>query len=154
MARPRVKFQLWTLFIRRLASRDRLQRFGLNIELSCVFCTELESIDHLFFNCRSTQEVWNKILMWIGYTHVGQEWNIEKNWIVQELRKRGWKRQLLKIALAETTYSLWKARNEIIFNNIPMAQDIATRIKYIFVICSRLHRAIKEHICLEILSIH
>ncbi|XP_058776357.1 uncharacterized protein LOC131650673 [Vicia villosa] len=141
------------LFLGRLATRDRLRRFGSNIEQSCVFFPEPESIDHLYFNCRETKGVWHSILRWLGYTHEGQGWNSEKDWPVQELKKKGWKRQLLKIALAETTYALWRARNEAVFNNKPMTQDLTTNIKYMVAMRSKLHRSTREHVCIETLSI-
>lgn len=49
MARPRAKLQLWMLLMGRLTTRDKLRRFGLTKNPSCVFCTEPESIAHLYF---------------------------------------------------------------------------------------------------------
>lgn len=69
------------------------------------------------------------MLQWIGYDHKGQEWKTEKTWIIQELSKKGWKRMLLKMILAETTYVFWRARNDVIFNKKPIDPDLFTQIQ-------------------------
>lgn len=99
MARPRAKLQLWMLFLGSLATRDRLRRFGFNIENSCVFITGSETIDHLFFHYKITQTIWKNILDWIGYNHVGQSWDLESRWIVQEVRKKDGRGSSLKLLL-------------------------------------------------------
>lgn len=45
-----------------------------------------------------------------------------------EARKKSWRRQILKIACAETIYELWKERNEKIFSQIYLALNVDDKI--------------------------
>lgn len=53
-ARLRVVFMLWMACNKRLATKDRLEQFGCNVDRKCVFCSSLETLDHLFFECMYT----------------------------------------------------------------------------------------------------
>lgn len=56
---PRMAFFQWCLIQNRINTRDRLFRFGIVPESSCVFCsTVTESIQHLFFDCDFSYRVW------------------------------------------------------------------------------------------------
>lgn len=83
------------------------------------FCNDAnEDIDHLFKDCRFTQQIWNiiseycsnpkdgnmKFLDWIEFIH-----NQEKNF------KNKLRRPLEKIVVI--TWSIWTHRNHIIFKN-------------------------------------
>ncbi|XP_058763720.1 uncharacterized protein LOC131637150 [Vicia villosa] len=153
VARPRAKFQLWLLFMGRLATKDRLTRFGVKLEKSCTFCLEDESIDHLFFSCRKTNTIWQTILQWIGYSRTPRQWSEEKRWLIQESNRKGWKRQLLKVALAETIYFLWKARNDHIFNQIDIGSELTSSIKTSIVTRSSLSKHLRGHVNVGNMSI-
>lgn len=43
-------------------------------------------------------------------------WTNEKTWLIQEIKKKGWRRLILKIAMTETIYEIWKAMNDMIFS--------------------------------------
>lgn len=44
----------------RLATRDRMRRWGLDVPASCVFCASCdESREHLFFQCSFSSSVWH-----------------------------------------------------------------------------------------------
>lgn len=47
---PRVLF-LWLLSHNKFMTRDNLLKRNMNKPVCCVFCSENESIDHLFFQC-------------------------------------------------------------------------------------------------------
>ncbi|GMQ02437.1 hypothetical protein CsSME_00048663 [Camellia sinensis var. sinensis] len=49
---PKRAFILWLCCWKRLATKDRLQRWGMEVHLLCVLCNlSHESHDHLFFEC-------------------------------------------------------------------------------------------------------
>lgn len=50
-ARPRVATCLWLSSHRRLATKDRLAKWGLITDTNCCLCNEVENLDHLFFVC-------------------------------------------------------------------------------------------------------
>lgn len=69
IARPRALMSLWMACQRRLATKDRLEKFGFITDSTCCFCRETESIDHLFYNCSLLKNIWADILEWIGIEH-------------------------------------------------------------------------------------
>lgn len=66
IARPRAIFCLWMACHRRLATRDRLIKVGVNIDSHCCLCQNEENIDHLLFACRDMDYIWMTVLKWIG----------------------------------------------------------------------------------------
>ncbi|XP_059277759.1 uncharacterized protein LOC132031906 [Lycium ferocissimum] len=65
-ARPKAKFTLWLLMHGRLLTTDRLHKWGVPVDLSCVFChNHDESREHLFVECIYGQSLWSRLLTWI-----------------------------------------------------------------------------------------
>ncbi|XP_045815732.1 uncharacterized protein LOC123909010 [Trifolium pratense] len=117
IARPRAVFIFWLACHSRLATKDRLLKIGLTVNLQCCFCTQEETINHLFFGCTELKHIWQKVLRWLQVDHVPMEWSAELKWITKHSKGKGWKAQLVKSAAAETIYALWKYRNDVCFGN-------------------------------------
>jgi hypothetical protein len=73
-------------------------------------------MEHIFFECNTTQLIWREILSWVGFTRSPTNWSGEKTLLIQETKKKGWRRQILKITATETIYDIWRVRNEIVFS--------------------------------------
>jgi len=87
---PRYKFILWLAIQKRLATVERLQKFGINVPPNCAFCGQhLETFSHLFFECSVTKKIWNCMLQWLGHRRQIQDWETEVNWMSQIARRRG-----------------------------------------------------------------
>ncbi|CAK8562475.1 unnamed protein product [Lathyrus sativus] len=61
-AKPRVNFILWLSFHGRLATKDRLLKYGMLDNSTYCFCTREETLNHLFFECESLKNIWEEIL--------------------------------------------------------------------------------------------
>jgi hypothetical protein len=118
----------------RLATKDKLRKFGVNLDVKCCFCNQEETLNHLFFSCTVMRHVWQKVLQWLHVDHTPLEWTDELIWLTRQSKKKGWKAQLLKVAAAETIYMLWKYRNDICFDNqvhnTKIEEDIINTIVY------------------------
>lgn len=116
IARPRALITLWLVFHGRLATKDRLKRFGILQNNMSSLCSEVEeTIDHLFFGCHVTMDIWKSVLNWLEVDHNPEIWSREKLWEVDSTKKKGWKARLLKTTLAESVHGIWLHRNIIIF---------------------------------------
>ncbi|XP_058776370.1 uncharacterized protein LOC131650686 [Vicia villosa] len=74
-ARPKAIITLWLVCHGKLATKDRLLRFGMLQDSICSLCGEKdESIQHLFFECRDTKPIWLAILNWMDITHGPSGW--------------------------------------------------------------------------------
>lgn len=74
-----------------------------------------------------------------------KSWSDENRWLMQELKRKGWRRSLLKLALTETIYTTLIARNAICFRK-EIHIDIEKEIKYNIVHRGSLNRIVNTHI--------
>ncbi|KAK4723984.1 hypothetical protein R3W88_026763 [Solanum pinnatisectum] len=103
---PRHKFILWLAIWRRLATIERLQKFGIHVPPNCAFCgTTFESFEHFYFECRVTRALWHRLLVWLGTNRTIGSWqNIGKGTIIS-------------CVFAMLVYLLWRERNVIRFQS-------------------------------------
>ncbi|XP_058726066.1 uncharacterized protein LOC131597381 [Vicia villosa] len=114
-ARPRSIFIFWLACNGRLATKERMKRFGLLPEDKCLFCPQQETISHLFFCCNRLRSIWEKVLHWANIAHTPMDWDRELAWATRNCKGKSWRATLLKSAITETVYAVWKARNEMVF---------------------------------------
>ncbi|XP_058726236.1 uncharacterized protein LOC131597562 [Vicia villosa] len=151
-ARPRARFTLWMALLGRFATKDRIGRFGVSTNGKCCWCTQMETLDHILFECKTTYAIWKHILEWMRCNRKPECWSREKEWLSQEAKKKGWKGQILKIATAETVYEIWHNRNDIFFGHNTV-DNIEDRIKNNIVIRCTMHRKLGGHVDISNLSI-
>lgn len=48
-ARPRPKFTLWMGLWKKLPTKDKVAKFGVNVDLKCYFYYCMETMEHSFF---------------------------------------------------------------------------------------------------------
>lgn len=135
VAPPKVQFLGWLIWKGRVKTTDFLQRIGVlssSVSNVCPFCkAEPESLNHIFLLCRGIWESWNDLLLW---------WDM--NWVtpvaVVDLLHwwMGFKckkiiRQLWNLVPLAMLWSIWKMRNDCIFNGCtPNLQDFSGFVKW------------------------
>ena len=73
-ARPKATFTLWILLNRKLATVDRLAKWGMTLDKTCVLCKSAdESMDHMFIQRQYAGEVWGRLVKWID-NHSNRPW--------------------------------------------------------------------------------
>ncbi|XP_058746209.1 uncharacterized protein LOC131619086 [Vicia villosa] len=80
-----------------------------------------EIVDHLFFDCRVTKDIWEAVLLWLELDHIPAKWFLEIQRAVAYTKKKGWKSSWLKLALTEAVHEIWLHRNRIIFQQDSIA---------------------------------
>ncbi|CAK8568609.1 unnamed protein product [Lathyrus sativus] len=127
--RPRAIQCLWQACHGKLATKERLKRFGVIEDNICSLCkSEEETISHLFFSCPRTRHIWVEILKWFNIQHEPQQWDTELIWITNQTKGKGWKADVLKMVTAETVYNIWIYRNSITFGNIVENTNMVEKI--------------------------
>lgn len=126
---PKLSFILWLSAKTKLLTKDRLQ--FLEIDNRCILCQDLsESVQHLFFQCSMSREIWGHIKRWLGITRAMSTIPSALKWIKKEGHGTSWQCKAKKIALASTVYHIWTARNRLIFEDLrPNPDSIVIRIK-------------------------
>ncbi|XP_058755276.1 uncharacterized protein LOC131628452 [Vicia villosa] len=127
-ARPRAVFTMWLACNKRLATKTRLEKFGVQTDLKCVFCEGTENIQHLLFECRETKEIWEQVLRWLNMKHKVQGWDQELRWLSKVCNIRNWRSNIVKMALVETVYEIWKKRNDKVYQQQYKDRNTAQKI--------------------------
>jgi hypothetical protein len=76
---------------------------------TCLFCTELETVNHLFFDCCVAKVLWSYlsdtflISLGVDYESTARWWVCNKNY------------KVMNIFVAALMWCLWKFRNEMCF---------------------------------------
>jgi hypothetical protein len=56
---PRIHVFLWLLANNKTLTRDNLHKRRHVEDRTCLFCSDLESVDHLFFKCFVVSQIWH-----------------------------------------------------------------------------------------------
>jgi hypothetical protein len=109
---PRVQFFLWLLFKNKTLTRDNLAKKQNVNDKTCLFCEELETCQHLFFDCVIAKEMWCRISRVAGreigrsLESIGTCWLSNKKFIT------------LNMISVVALWAIWKLRNDLCFQNL------------------------------------
>jgi hypothetical protein len=82
---PRVHFFLWLLSNNKILTRDKLDKRMNLADNTCVFCSEPESVCHLFYGCVVAKRAWQLVSESIGF-QVGVDYElIAKPWLCNKI---------------------------------------------------------------------
>lgn len=127
-ATPKSVFILWLALHKRLPTKDRLIRWGINCAAVCPLCMNVdESLDHLFFQCSFSAEVWHRVMQWIGIQSLVCSFDQEVSHMARIARKKGDHAKLTVMAFTEIIYALWCQRNSRIFGSIVKQVNVIVR---------------------------
>ena len=119
----RHSFIVWLAVHNRLATQDKLLKWGLTNSMSCVFCrADVEDRNHLFFGCQFTASIWSRILRLCGFSRMPRNWENEFLWVIAN-KGKSFCSITRKIAWEATIYHLWGHRNRRIQENIYAPAD-------------------------------
>ncbi|XP_019256330.1 PREDICTED: uncharacterized protein LOC109234721 [Nicotiana attenuata] len=110
---PKHKFILWLVLLGRLATVDRLQKWGIHVQIDCVLCTTgaEENLQHLFFQCPYSSQIWSALLRWLEENRRISNWGEEIDWISRKMRNNSPRVEIMKFLCAATIYHVWSERN-------------------------------------------
>jgi hypothetical protein len=110
---PRIHFFLWLLSKNKLLTRDNLEKRKNLDDASCLFCSDKETIDHMFFDCIVAKRAWTVISRIIGM-QVGESYeSIAKLWLCNKIFG------ITNMVTSTVCWSIWKLRNAICFQDTP-----------------------------------
>ena len=75
----------------------------------------MESINHLFFQCGITRQVWTDIKSWLGLTKELNTIKAAVKWTIKEARGTGVQAIEKRIGIACIVFCVWKHRNARMF---------------------------------------
>jgi hypothetical protein len=105
---PRIHVFLWLFAKNKILTRDNLSKRKTVDDLTCIFCSESESLAHLFFQLLCVCSDVDHSEM-VG-TQVGQDFeSVAKLWINNK------KFKLINTFTSAVLWSLWRTRNNMVF---------------------------------------
>lgn len=115
---PRCSFIMWLVCRNRIRTRDRLKRWGVIDDSTCVLCGNGEETrDHLFFNCSFSGYVWSCVLKRNQLGYRCNSWQEELNMAEQYYKGSAMIARIGRLTMGVTLYCLWQERNTRIFQN-------------------------------------
>jgi hypothetical protein len=124
----------WQLLHNRIPTRDNLVRCGVirgDNSRECVLCFgSLESLTHLFLHCDFAFSIWVKIFTWLGVIVVMPATLSSLFELLSGLATTKKARKVNLLVWHTTIWLIWRARNEVIFNNsVKAVSDCVEEIK-------------------------
>ncbi|XP_020262887.1 uncharacterized protein LOC109838866 [Asparagus officinalis] len=122
---PKHSFILWLTVNDKLQTQDRLLKHGIIQASVCKLCDGTsESRNHLFFECKLSNFVWNGIMEWLKFKWRSCDWSALLNWYSFRLRGKCIKQKIKSMALAAVVYNIWRERNNRMFKLKNRAPDV------------------------------
>lgn len=100
---------LWLGMYNKLLTRDNLAKRRHVDDLTCPFCSENETVHHLFFECIVAKQVWAFVADCFDHPSISSFDDVSALW---HMCKR---KPVLNLIVAASLWSLWKLRNEFCF---------------------------------------
>ncbi|KAJ1439535.1 Reverse transcriptase zinc-binding domain [Sesbania bispinosa] len=127
-----VKLFLWRLLRGCLPTRMNLQRKGVSCPATCAFCeSALENEWHVFFGCMNNIACWQKAGMWQlleQSVSVSEGFQETAFFLLSSLQYN------MKHKFAMVLWSLWKQRNEKVWEGVQRAtSEVVTRAQEAFI---------------------
>jgi zinc-binding in reverse transcriptase len=124
-----VSLILLRIYINKL---DNLRKRGWTGSISCCFCSNDESVDHLMVLCLFVQTVW----FWMGICQNLSPYRYSFDDVMIYAQALPYKEKCAFLTiLSAVCWSLWKCRNDIVFND----KHVGSNRNLLIVICSLLH---------------
>ncbi|XP_022030979.1 uncharacterized protein LOC110931895 [Helianthus annuus] len=96
---------------------DLSRRKNMNM-MCCLLCYENhDSHDHLFFECKFSSKIWNKVRQKVGMDDVAPKWEEIVEWLLVRANSKSAANYVSRILVAATAYFIWQERNARLFKN-------------------------------------
>ncbi|XP_049372487.1 uncharacterized protein LOC125837396 [Solanum verrucosum] len=144
-ARPKAYFTIWLMFNKKLATVDRLAKWGVESNKTCVLYKNAdETIEHMIIQRQFARKLWERLFTWI---HRHNDILRTRGQFIQWGNKHGKGKttttQIFKIILVEGVYGVWIEQNIRIFEKKSKTEEnVAKEIAYVTI--SRAPTSIKD----------
>jgi hypothetical protein len=105
---PRIHVFLWMLANNKILTRDNLAKRKDVDDMSCLFCSENETVRHLLHECCVVRNLWEIVAEIAGLPLVTDFESMAKWWIWS-------KKYNVNVFYAAVVWSLWNLRNKLCF---------------------------------------
>jgi len=110
-----LKVRIFSWYLRKgvLLTKDNLAKRNWHGSLQCCFYHHVETIKHLFFQCKFARSIWSVIQVASNLYPPRNVANMFSNWLRGIDHKC---RNLIRVGAIAVIWSLWLCRNDSVFN--------------------------------------
>jgi hypothetical protein len=109
----KIKIFLWLVKQNKILTKANLMIRGWNGDLTCVFCNQVETVDHLFVQCSYIKAIWNWIATFNNFSFDCE--CLDDLWLLDAVIPLK-DRLLLELLRGAVLWSIWLERNRVCFN--------------------------------------
>ena len=112
---PKIRVFIWLLSKNRILTKTNLNKRGWRGFQTCVFCSHIETVNHLFLECQFVKQIW----FWMGQcqSHF-LDWHNMNDIRKFALSLPTDQRTAFLTVFCAICWTVWKHRNEISFQNM------------------------------------
>ncbi|XP_021996282.1 uncharacterized protein LOC110893484 [Helianthus annuus] len=131
---PRHAFLVWLIMRRKLLTQDKILKWDLarrkNMNMMCcLLCyADVDSHDHLFFECQFSSQVWSLVRGNVNMDNVQPKWSSIVNWLMVRSQSKTAANYVARVLVGATAYSIWQERNARLFKNQTGPPDLICSI--------------------------
>lgn len=115
-------FIVWLAFKNRLLTKDRMIKFGINVNPICVLCgIEEETVQHIFFSCNFISTIYSFCPF-----QFAQNWTDLLNGRICCNERSSWRLKLGALYFKIVVYLVWLERNHRIHHSLGYSDAVST----------------------------
>lgn len=117
---PKYSFMVWIAMHNRLSTGDKMLLWNSGINLGCVLCQhQLETREHLFFECSYSQQIWRNLTHKILPSRFSVRWQDIRE-LLSDNTQQMIQLYLLRYSFQVTLYTVWRERNNRMHGESPI----------------------------------
>jgi hypothetical protein len=124
----------WQALLDRIPSKENLRKRQIiqAPQASCALCGELEeSTVHLFLHCKFSSLAWYDIMKWLGFIIIVPPSLCSSFGSLLAVGRNKRERNCLAIIWNSFMWSIWKFRNDCVFNNkLVVLEELVDHVKF------------------------
>ncbi|XP_022026033.1 uncharacterized protein LOC110926617 [Helianthus annuus] len=132
---PKHSFMCWLIFKKKLWTQDRIMRWNhlvtgsMNL-MCCLLCqSDLETHEHLFFECSYSKSVWHKVRHKVEMNSIKESWEEISASLIAKANSKSVFAVASRLVVAAAAYIIWSERNARFFSNrLRPPEQLADRI--------------------------
>jgi hypothetical protein len=109
---------LWLLYREAIVTKDNLVKRNWHGNVMCYFCNNIETIQHLFFDCSLSKFLWRVIQLTFVLSTANNIKQVYGGW-VQNMNAKN--KRLLFVGIDVMLGSISLSQNDIVFNKKPIS---------------------------------
>jgi hypothetical protein len=117
----KIKVFLWLLYREATLTKYNLVKRNWHENKMCSFCSNKETIQHLFFDCALTKFVRRVVYLVAGLPPLNNIRRMFGSW-VYSMNKNG--RHIFLVGVGTMLWAIWLSCNDVVFDKIPISSSM------------------------------